>query len=277
MTLRTEAVSVVAPRPAMRRAKPGAAAVERRMGHVTRQIERALGHHVLPRILAPRPDLDPAGLDALASLAIAGDTAALAASVRQLQQSARLDAQQVCLELLTPLARHLGLWWEEDRCGFVEVTLGLLALQEVLRALAPGLGSTAPMEARRSALMIPLPGEQHSFGIAMVGEFFRAAGWQVCQDGAATLAELGRRVAREWFGIVALSCGGTERLADLPRAIAVVRAHSFNPDVAVMVGGAALQGNDAADLAAGADATARDAAEALRRAEALVGRMALQP
>ena len=56
-----------------------------------------------------------------------------------------------------------------------------------------------------------------------------------------------------------------------------MRARSFNPGVAVMVGGAALQGNDAATLVPEADVTARDAAEALRRAEALVGGMAVHP
>lgn len=276
MTLRTEALSPAISRPSAWRRKRDDIAVSGRLGAVRGEIERLIGHHLARRPAAPCPLVEPTELDALAATAIAGDTAALMAAVSSYQQTG-LSAQRICLDLLTPLARHLGLWWEEDRCGFVEVTLGLLALQEVLRRLAPSLGSAAPVEARRSALMVPLPGEQHSFGVAMLAEFFRAAGWQVCQDGGATLAELGRRVAREWFGLVALSCGTDERLAILPRAIAVVREHSFNPNVAVMVGGAALLGNDAADRAAGADATARDAAEALRRAEALIAERILEP
>ncbi len=276
MTRRTEALFAAAPRQSPPRPMPPSAAIERRIGRLNLQIQRTLGHQVLPLIMTARRGPGHAELDSLAARAIAGDTGALTASVKELQQ-AGMNSERICLEFLTPLARRLGEWWEEDRCGFVEVTLGLVALQQILRELAPSLGGAAPAEARRSALMVPMPGEQHGFGISMVAEFFRAAGWQVAQDAGNTLRDLERRVARDWFGVVALSCGVSERLARLPAVIAAVRAHSFNPDVVVMVGGAALQGNDAPALAADADATARDAAEALRRAESLVGLPAFHP
>jgi methanogenic corrinoid protein MtbC1 len=250
--------------------------VQRRVHGIGRQIEAMLGTHLRARLAPVREVFPEAETERLARALVVGASSEVDAAVRQLLQDG-VSPQRICLDLLTPLARLLGVWWEEDRCGFVEVTLGLLALQRVLRDLAPGLGGVAALDPRRSALMVPLPGEQHSFGIGMVAEFFRGAGWQVAQGAVSDRHALGRRVASEWFGIVALSCGTEERLGDLPAAIATVRARSFNPHVAIMVGGAALLGNDAATLAPEADVTARDAAEALRRAEALIGSMAALP
>jgi methanogenic corrinoid protein MtbC1 len=250
--------------------------VQRRVHGIGRQIETMLGAHLRARLAPPRETFPDSETQRLASLLVTGASDQVDAAVRRLLQDG-VSPQRICLDLLTPIARLLGVWWEEDRCGFVEVTLGLLALQRVLRDLAPGLGGVPALDPRRTALMLPLPGEQHSFGIGMVAEFFRGAGWQVAQGAVADRHALGRRVAREWFGVVALSCGTEERLGDLPAAIATVRAHSFNPDVAIMVGGAALLGNDAATLVPEADVTARDAAEALRRAESLIGAMAIHP
>jgi len=247
--------------------------LQRRIHRLTSQIEGALSREILPRLSEGRLVPDQTEVDRLGRLAIAGNAEALTASVtakRQLGES----AESLCLVTLTIVARRLGEWWEQDRCGFVEVTLGMLALQSVMRDLAPSL-STAPIgPSHRSALMLPMPGEQHSFGIAMVAEFFRAGGWHVAQASGVSERGLRRRVAREWYGVVALSCGVSERLPALPGLIAAIRAHSLNREVAVMVGGAAFHDAAAEAAAAGADATAPDAAQALRRAEGLVGLMA---
>jgi methanogenic corrinoid protein MtbC1 len=276
MTLRSQTRSAMVNRPLPGRGAFASALVHRRLGQLTHHIESALGQEILPRLGDRRLAPDQAEIERLTAFAAAGDQQSLSQAVNQKRRLGE-SSEQLCLSTLTEVARRLGAWWEEDRCGFVEVTLGMVALHQLLRDLSPGLRRGAIGHHARIALMLPMPGEQHSFGISMVAEFFRAAGWQVAQDGGRSLRGLTRRVSQEWFGVVALSCGVSERLAALPATIEAIRAHSFNPEVAIMVGGQAIAGDRRAAAACGADATALDAAEALRHAELLVGLMAVQP
>lgn len=271
--LHTQARVAPAKRSAPHRASTTSALLERRILRLTSHIESALSREILPRIGEARLVTDQSETERLARLAIAGNAEGLLAAVRMKRQHGD-TAESLCLVTLTTVARELGDWWKQDRCGFVEVTLGMLALQSVLHDLAPSLAGCQVGAQRRSALMMPMPGEQHSFGIAMVAEFFRAGGWHVAQDCGGTEQEVRHRVSREWFGVVALSCGVSDRLPALPGLIASIRTHSFNPDVAVMVGGAAFHDDAAKAAMAGADATADDAAGALARAEGLVDLMA---
>ena len=264
---------VPATRSASHRGRVTSALVERRIRQLSARIEATLRHDILPRMSERRIAPDQTDMDRLCRLAIAGDAGELRAAVTD-DGRPETSAESVCLDILTPIARRLGEWWEEDRCSFVEVTLGMLALQEVLRGLAPQLSQGPASAFRRSALMLPMPGEQHSFGIAMLSEFFRSAGWHVAQDTGLTTRALLRRVSGEWFGLVAISCAVNERLPALPGLIEALREQSLNPDIAIMVGGAAFQDPAATEVVAVADASAKDAAEALRQAEKLIGLMA---
>ncbi|GEN98961.1 hypothetical protein NSE01_07940 [Novosphingobium sediminis] len=84
----------------------------------------------------------------------------------------------IFVDLLAPAARRLGVLWEEDLCDFLDVTIGLWRLQEVMREIAWGSPIvTGPISAPRRALFSPMPGEQHSFGATMVHEVFVRAAW----------------------------------------------------------------------------------------------------
>jgi len=122
--------------------------------------------------------------------------------------------------------------------------------------------------------MMSAIGSQHSLGIAMVSEFFRAGGWAVVDDPIDSTAALIDCVSSQWFGLVAISLGSAANLSELTKDIAAIRAHSRNREIAVMLGGPALLAQPDIASAAGADATAPDAPEALRRAESLVALMA---
>lgn len=245
----------------------------RRLGVISRQIEIAIGKDVLPLLTELRQPVDVAEIERLAGAAARGDTAALSDAIQQKRQSGQ-TSEQLCLTLLTLIARRLGEWWEDDRCTFVEVTLGMIALHEQLRILAPGFAPANLIGGGRSALMMTAIGSQHSLGIAMVSEFFRAGGWAVVDDPIDNTAALIERVSGQWFGLVAISLGSSDHLGGLAKDIAAIRAHSRNREIAVMLGGPALLAQPHLAASAGADATAPDAAEALRRAESLVALMA---
>jgi MerR family transcriptional regulator, light-induced transcriptional regulator len=244
----------------------------RRLGVISQQIALALGQDVVPLLHDLRQPVEVAEIERLTASAARGETELLANAIRQKRATGQ-TSEHLCLTLLTLIARRLGEWWEEDRCTFVEVTLGMIVLHQQLRELAPGLVTSGVIGGARSALMMTAIGSQHSMGIAMVAEFFRAAGWVVSDEAIPSEAALVSRVAEQWFGLVAISVGSSANIPSLAGHIAAIRAHSRNPEIAVMLGGPALLAHPEIAAAAGADATAPDAAEALRRAESLVALM----
>jgi methanogenic corrinoid protein MtbC1 len=179
-----------------------------------------------------------------------------------------VSLETVFLELLAPSARHLGKLWEEDLCDFTEVTLGLCRLHQVLRELSPAFSSErAKGQQARRALLVPAPGEHHTFGLSMVVEFFRRAGWDVCSEYPSTSGDLATIVRGEWFAVVGLSVGCENRLDALASSVRAVRRSSTNRDVGVMVGGRVFLDHPELVSLVGADATASDGRDAVLQAE----------
>lgn len=233
-------------------------------------ITQLFGSDVLPRLVRPSEADHAARIDSLAQMAAAGEEVALRRFVdRMLRQGE--TPHQVCQLYLTDIARRLGDFWLEDRCTFVDVTLGVILLQGELRRLAPRLPAALDGEAGHAALMLTAPGENHGFGLAMLAEFFRAGRWAVEEVDA---AEATARLAEVPFGLVAISVAHADRALELPPFIAALRRASCQPRLVVMVGGAALNAHPSLLPLLGADATAPDAASALARADALVTLMA---
>ena len=85
----------------------------------------------------------------------------------------------VLVDLLAPTARLLGEFWEDDRCDFVDVTMGLWRLAgsgpRDCRRVCPPTERTAGGGHR--ALFASMPGDQHNFGTVVIDELFRRDGW----------------------------------------------------------------------------------------------------
>lgn len=182
-----------------------------------------------------------------------------------------MSAESALLDLLAPAARELGAFWETDRCGFVDVTMGLWRLQELAHELGarirPVMGT--PSGARRVLLGL-MPGEQHRFGIQLVADFFTRAGWEAVVRLDGDPDELCDDVEGAAFDLVGLTVGQDGQVELLPGLIDSLRSRSANPALLVMVGGAALAGRPELAFIVGADATADDAATAVLRAESLM-------
>lgn len=179
--------------------------------------------------------------------------------------------ETVFLQLLAPSARRLGRLWEADLCDFTQVTLGLWQLQQMLRGLSPGFMEGGVRRGHGlSALLVPVPGEQHIFGVSMVAAFFRRMGWDVWSAPLASIEDLRDLVRSEWFAMIGFSAGSERRLDDVSASIRAVRRASCNREIGVMVGGPLFR--DDPDLASrvGADATAVDARQAARQAQDLL-------
>lgn len=181
------------------------------------------------------------------------------------------SAESLCLDLLAPTARHLGELWEQDLCDFTEVTVGLWRLQQVLRDLSPSFrGELARRTEGPRALLVPVVGEQHTFGLAMVVDFFRSARWNVWSGAVKSNADLAGLVRRESFAIVGFSVACGDRLEAVAACIRAVRRASCNRAIGIMVGGPMFIAHPEFAALVGADATAVDGRQAVLQAEALL-------
>jgi methanogenic corrinoid protein MtbC1 len=260
---------------------------------------KAIEHEIIPRLMLahqmatdclPAPEVagqavSEQDLEQFTRLVLAPDDDLVRGCV-QVLRTRGLSVEMICLDLLAPVARRLGELWEQDLCDFTDVTIGLGRLHRLLRELSEEFDQPldAPANGRR-ILLAPAPGEQHTFGLVMVGEFFRRAGWDV----EAVLGEPDQDVqaaaSSGWFDVVGFSLAAEIHLDDLAGRIEAVRAASMNPRLCIMVGGALFArepdrvGQVGAD---GAPASAREApvlADKLVAAESLarVGRVPTRP
>lgn len=241
-------------------------------------IPRLLLAHLADRDAAARSQLGrPAFTSgeptAFAQMALRFDVHQLLAQVEShLQNGVAIDC--IYLELLAPTARALGDFWDNDLCDFVDVTMGMWRLQQVIHEL----GNRAPCRSARTrgdrrALFTVPPGDQHSFGLVMIEDFFRRAGWRTWSAPDAALPDLCAIVGRQWFELIGLTVSNEEHLAVLPKLLRELRQRSQNPAVGIMVGGKIFSDHPELADSAGADATAADGPRALAVAEQLVERL----
>jgi methanogenic corrinoid protein MtbC1 len=217
---------------------------------------------------------DATDVKELVRLLLAHDAAVASAYVETVRQrGAALDV--VCLELLAPAARELGLLWEEDECDFMQVTVGLCRLHQLLRELSAEFRCDTPETGLdRRILLAPCPGEQHTFGLSLVAQFLTRAGWDVWHEFPGSSAEILELVRGNWFAVVGLSLGSDLRLEAMAAMIRSIRHASRNRAVGVMVGGPLLLARPELVALVGADATAADGPQAVLRAESICGRQA---
>lgn len=252
---------------------------QERLARIVRTIEA----DIIPRLVRAHRPLDGAPAPAVSGLSL--DDGAVRRFVdlvltdhdgaaMQLVVNLRNDqvpVETLYLDLLAPAARELGRMWEEDVVLFSDVTVAVGRLQRIMRGLSPAFGADVdhPPDGRR-VLLLPAPGEQHTFGLSMVAEFFRRAGWDVVCDLDSRAFDPVALVRAEWFDIIGISAGGDARVDWLESGIAAVRHASRNRAIGVMVGGPVFSADPARAGLVGADSTASDGRQAPVLAEQLL-------
>ena len=244
--------------------------------HTVAVLAQAIQHEIIPRLmLAHRTpiecDVPPTAVKVeISSEEIAAfgqfiltrnEEKALGCITRMRDQGAPIEA--IYLDLLAPAARYIGELWEEDLCDFTDVTLGLGRLQKMLRDLNAEVEMIRhPVPNGKSILLVPTPGEQHTFGLAMVAELFRKQGWEVI-GGPYDLGDSPQSlVAQRKFDVVGFSLATSINLHNLTDCIADVRKASKNKTVCIMVGGPLFTLHPEYVSTLGADLVTSDANEA---------------
>lgn len=182
---------------------------------------------------------------------------------------AALDA--IYLDLFAPAARRLGAMWSADECDFTAVTLGLWRLQRLLHEHTSRFqaDSELSLDGHR-ILLAPMPGEQHTFGLFMVAEFFRRGGWDVTDGPVLRADDLIDAVRAQWFDVVGLSLGSSRRLPELAALVRDLRRSSRNHAIGIIVGGPVFLESPDAVMQVDADISAMDARQALQAAQELL-------
>jgi methanogenic corrinoid protein MtbC1 len=248
------------------------------------ELVRAIEQDVLPQLVREhcghgvtgRPSIRAVGgadVQLFTEIALNGDVGRAKALVETLR-SEGVALESIYLDLLEPGARRLGTLWEADLCDFTEVTVALGRMQQVLRDVSAdfrGEGECVPNG--RRLLLVPAPGEQHTFGLFIVSDFFARAGWDVWGGPGSPDGDVFQLVRQEWFDIVGFSAGCTTRLDVLAADIGKVRATSRNPALGIMVGGPLFIADPKCVERVGADAMAQSARHAPDAALALLTRL----
>lgn len=169
--------------------------------------------------------------------------------------------ETLMLELLAPAARLMGEHWCQDQRDFMDVTLGMARLQQLVRRFR--LPSSPGAHLLGHALLVPVPGEQHTFGLRVVEEHLLRAGWRVSAYMKASGEDITRLVAAEPFDFVGFSLSSERLLPALRSAIRSLRSFSRNQSVRIAVGGVLFDGRDIAPGDIDADAIVMDARDAV--------------
>ncbi len=250
------------------------------------QVVRTIKTQIIPKIVlalrsAPRPkpaphteQAPPNAVEQFAALAIGNDDGAAFAFVEGLLAEGR-SVEAIFLDLLAPAARQLGALWESDAADFATVTLGVGRLQIVMRRLGDRFAEEAgtARHAGKSVLLTIIPGEQHSFGLSMVAEFFRRAGWNLCTGPFASHQELTSLVHNHWFDIVGFSVSSDRRLDELKKDIHDIRRGSRNRHIGIIIGGPMVIAQPDLVASMGADMMSTDATTAPQQAHGLIEQM----
>ncbi len=226
-----------------------------------------LAHRGAPAGISPAPasprDLGPATTETFARMVVTREPESLIAFVGSLLQGG-VSLDIIYRDLLIPAARRLGEYWDEDSASFTDVTVGLGRLQQVVRALGwKAAGGQDSSRLLRSAFFAPGPGEQHIFGLFIVEDVFRRAGWRTWVETSPTQQELVETVQNHWFDLFGLSISCDTSTEVIGSAIRGIREASRNPNIFVMVGGRLFLEQPDLLSAIGADAMASTGGEAL--------------
>ena len=219
---------------------------------------------------------EPSAVERFAILALGNDDGAAFAHVEALlAQGASVES--VFLDLLAPAARQFGTQWETDATDFASVTLAVGRLQQIMRRLGEDFFNEGGHgHGGESVLLTIIPGEQHSFGLSMVAEFFRRAGWNLCTGPFSSHRELTSLVHDHWFDIVGFSVSSDRRLDELKQDINNIRRDSRNRNVGIILGGPMMMTHPELVAAMGADMVSLDAATAPHQARGLIAQMNCQ-
>jgi len=184
--------------------------------------------------------LDPAQIELLAE-----------ASLKSLEETRKViiawqrqgqTLADIYLNGIAQSAKVLGERWLSDEMDFVDCTIAFSRLHRTLHEFSAEFlleGCTEPNGF--SVLLMSEPGSQHGFGIFMLSEFFRRAGWHVTLAAPQDMSDFKRHFQTDWFDAVCLSISSDRHLEDIAMALPELMQESVNSRLKLYAGGPMAQ------------------------------------
>jgi methanogenic corrinoid protein MtbC1 len=231
-------------------------------------VQRASVRLVAPAVAdhkVVKPDVE-----AFVSALLRNGTAELSAYVESLHARG-VTTEALLLDLFAPAARRLGRMWEDDACSFTDVTLALSHLHRLVHELRHDDQARASTDTGEPRILLTVTErEQHLFGLLVVADCFRSAGWRVDEDHVGSPRSIAASVRSTHFDLVGVSVSSEERVEPAAVLVRTVRKASCNAAVPIMAGGPVFLRVPEIAERLGVDAISTDARQAVEKARALL-------
>jgi methanogenic corrinoid protein MtbC1 len=122
-------------------------------------------------------------------------------------------------------------------------------------------------------MFAPVSSEQHTFGLFIIEESFRRAGWRTWIETSGFQEDTVEMVRHHWFDLIGLSAHSDVQTDEVASTVAAIRKASRNPGLFVLVGGRLFIECPELVSVVGADATAPNGGDALLVANTAVRRL----
>jgi len=206
---------------------------------------------------------DSQDLERFARLVMSADHGEAFRFVESLMERSIL-LESILLDLMAPAARHMNALWAADTCSFVDVTLGLTRIQQILRQcrqLADPVMDDSQFKG--NVVLVPVPGEQHTFGLRIIEELLMRDGWSVSSNLRASFDDIVHMVSTNFYDVIGLSMSRERLLEPLQSVIKLIRHHSQNRYIRILVGGAVFEEHPDLSRQIDCDAVVLDARQAV--------------
>ncbi|MFN3281117.1 MAG: cobalamin-dependent protein [Tabrizicola sp.] len=177
----------------------------------------------------------------------------------------RIDPATVACAYVPAAARSLGEQWETDQVSFVDVTVRVERLHELVRRVDEILDVASPVSGP-TALVLVAEAEQHTLGAFVLALQLRAAGCGVVVRVAPAAADLIRLLAANRFDLALVSIGCSAALESGAALIRTLRLLSRG-EMCIFVGGSIPIPDDGLLRDTGADRVLRDVSALLAEYE----------
>lgn len=206
-------------------------------------------------------------LEKFCTALISKDDMAAADFVVALQDQS-VPAEAIYNSYIAAAAKLLGLWWEQDRVGFWQVTLATGRLLSIMRSMADEFDNKS-LISNKNAVFAAVPGEQHVIGLHMAVDLFRKDGWNVIHKVGLDHDTLIADLEQTPTDVIGLSISGTHALKALSKLLIALQISL--PSVPILVCGHDVQKMWAKLVGMEVDIIATDIDNAKAQLEALFG------
>jgi methanogenic corrinoid protein MtbC1 len=173
--------------------------------------------------------------------------------------------QDLYLEIVQPAMREVGRLWQLNEMTVAEEHLATAITQA---AMGRAFERVYQWRDSRTPSLVAacVADERHQMGLRMLCDLLELEGWDTSYLGASVPVEsLVSMVEKRMPDVVALSATITPHLPRLRAAITAIRAVNIASQPLIIAGGRAVNGDEDLARRLGADLTAGDAADAVRK------------